>query len=91
MSSTNDINYSFGAKALIFYNRTSFKPVGIFRVISTVEFTREVEALPLTGGHRNGPWAVEAGEPTHSLTATLMEFPDFAFTELFGFLRLSCQ
>lgn len=76
------INYSFGAKALIFYNRTTFKPVGIFRVISNVEFAREIEQIPLTGGHRNGPWAVEAGEPTNTLTATLMEFPDFAFTEL---------
>ncbi len=74
--------YFFGVKGLIFYNRTTFKPVGIFRVISTVEFAREIEQLPLTGGHRNGPWATEAGEPTNTLTATLKEFPNFGFTEL---------
>lgn len=74
--------YFFGAKALVFYDRSSFVPVGIFRVLSTAEFTSEVEKLPLVGGHRNGPWAIEAGEPTYGLTATLMEFPDFAFTEL---------
>lgn len=79
---SDQVKYSFGAKALIFYNRTTFKPLGIFRVISTVEFAREIEKLPLTGGHRNGPWAIEAGEPTMTLTATLKEFPDFAFTEL---------
>jgi hypothetical protein len=78
----SDIKYSFGVKALIFYNRTNFKPVGVFRVISSVEFAREIEQLPLTGGHHNGAWAVEAGEPTNTLTATLMQFPDFAFTEL---------
>jgi hypothetical protein len=79
---SEQVKYNFGVKALIFYNRTTFKPVGIFRVISNVEFAREIEKLPLTGGHHNGPWAVEAGEPTNTLTATLMEFPDFAFTEL---------
>lgn len=78
----SDIKYNFGVKALIFYNRTTFKPVGVFRVISSVEFAREVEQLPLTGGHHNGPYAIEAGEPTNTLTATLMQFPDFAFTEL---------
>ena len=80
--STENISYNFGAKALIFYDRASFKPVGVFRVISSVEFAREIEKLPLTGGHNNGAWAIEAGEPTNSLTATLMEFPNFAFTEL---------
>lgn len=79
---SEQVKYSFGVKALIFYNRTTLKPVGAFRVISSVEFAREIEKLPLTGGHHNGPWAVEAGEPTNSLTATLMQFPDFAFTEL---------
>lgn len=74
--------YFFGVKAAIFYDRKDFKPVGVFRVISSFEFAREIEKLPLTGGHRNGPWAVEAGEPTNSLTATLMEFPNFAFTQL---------
>lgn len=76
------VNYFFGVKALIFYRPETLKPVGVFRVISSVELAREIEKLPLTGGHRNGAWAVEAGEPTNTLTATLREFPDFAFTEL---------
>tara|TARA_R110000787_G_scaffold88638_2_gene188047 strand:+ start:6409 stop:7284 length:876 start_codon:yes stop_codon:yes gene_type:complete len=79
---SDPLKYSFGVKALIFYNRDTFKPVGAFRVISSAEFAREIEQLPLVGGHHNGPWAIEAGEPTNTLTATLMQFPDFAFTEL---------
>lgn len=76
------VNYFFGVKALIFYKPETLKPVGVFRVISNVEYAREIEQLLLTGGHRNGAWASEAGEPTNTLTATLKEFPDFAFTEL---------
>ena len=79
---TEQVKYRFGVKALVFYDRDTFKPVGIFRVVSSVEFAREIEKLTLNGGHRNGPWAVEAGEPTNTLTATLMQFPNFAFTEL---------
>jgi len=75
-------NPFFGVKALIFYNRTTGKPVGAFQVISTVEFGREIEPIQLKGGHHNGAHAVEPGEPENSLTATLMEFPNFAFTEL---------
>jgi len=78
----SDIKYFYGVKGLVFYDRATAAPVGIFRVLSTVEFTSEIEKLPLAGGHRNGKWAYEAGEPEYSLTATLMEFPDFAFTQL---------
>jgi len=78
----SDIKYSFGVKALIFYNRTTLKPVGVFRVISSVEYASETEQLLLQGGHRNGAWAAEAGEPTQTLTATLKQFPNFYFTEM---------
>lgn len=77
-----NIKYNFGVKALAFYNRTTFKPLGVFRVIASAEFTREIEQMMLEGGHHNGPWAVEAGTVTHSLTATLREFPNFSYTEL---------
>ena len=52
---SDPLKYSFGVKALIFYNRDTFKPVGAFRVISSAEFAREIEQLPLVGGHHNGP------------------------------------
>ena len=74
--------YFFGLKAAIFYNLLTFVPVGIFKVLSSFEFAREIEKLPLTGGHHNGAHAVEAGEPVNTLTGTLKEFPNFAFTEL---------
>lgn len=78
----SDINYKFGVKGLIFYNRTTLKPVGVFRVISEVNFTGERPQELLEGGHHNGPWAAESGVPANTLTATLMQFPDFAYTEL---------
>lgn len=80
--SAENLSYNFGVKAAIFYNRDTFIPVGIFRVISSIELAREIEKLELTGGHNNGPYAVEAGQPVNTLTGTLMEFPNFAFTEL---------
>lgn len=71
--------YLYGVKYLIPYDKTTMKPKGIFEVIGGVEFSREVEQLMLTGGHKNGPFAVEAGEPSNGLTATLKEYPNFAF------------
>lgn len=71
--------YLFGVKYLIPYDKTTMKPKGIFEVISGVEVGREIEQLLLTGGHKDGPYAVEAGEAQNSLTATLKEYPNFAF------------
>jgi len=79
MTCTNTKKSLFGVKSLIIYDRDTYVPKGIFEVINGVEFAREVEQLPLTGGHRNSPWAIEAGEPTNTLTATLREYPNFAF------------
>jgi len=72
--------YLYGVKYLIPYNKTTMKPLGIFEVIGGVEVGREIEQLLLTGGHKDGPFAVEAGEPANSLTATLKEYPNFAFS-----------
>jgi len=80
--SAGNVSYNFGVKAAIFYNRDTFIPVGVFNVISSIELAREIEKLELTGGHNNGPYAVEAGQPVNTLSGTLMEFPNFAFTEL---------
>ncbi len=74
--------YTFGVKAGIFYDIDTFAPLGIFRVIRSAEYTKEVEAMPLTGGHRNGAWAIEQGEITHSLVMTIAELPNFLLTQL---------
>ena len=79
---TENVNPLFGAKAMIAYNRCTLEPLGIFRAISTMEYTREQEQVTLEAGHRNGPFAVEAGAVTNSITATVMEFPDFYYTKL---------
>jgi hypothetical protein len=79
---SDNVNYLFGAKALIVYDRCSFAPLGIFRAISTMEFTREVEGVLLSAGHYNGPFAVESGEPANAFSGTVMEFPNFAYTAL---------
>lgn len=72
--------YLFGVKYFIPYNLTTLKPLGIFEVIGGVEIGREIEQLLLTGGHNDGPYAVEAGEPSNSLTTTLKEYPNFAYS-----------
>ena len=72
--------YLFGVKYLVLYDLTTFIPKGIFEVIGGVEVGREIEQLFLTGGHKDSPYAVEAGEPSNSLTATIKEYPDFAFS-----------
>lgn len=71
--------YLFGVKYLIPYDLTTLKPKGIFEVLGAVEVGREIEAMLLTGGHADGPYAVEAGEPNNSITATIKEYPNFAF------------
>jgi hypothetical protein len=72
--------YLFGVKYLIPYDLVTMKPKGIFEVIGGVEVGREIEQLLLTGGHKDGPYAVEAGEPSNSIKATLKEYPNFAFS-----------
>lgn len=74
--------YLYGLKYAIPFNMTSMKPLGIFEVIGGVEISREIEQLLLEGGHKDGPFAVEAGQPSNGLTATLKEYPNFAY-ELF--------
>lgn len=69
----------FGVKYLIPYNRVTKQPYGVFRVIGSVEFANEIEMVPLEGGHSPAPWAVEEGQPSVSITATLREYPDFSF------------
>lgn len=72
--------YLFGVKYLIPFDLTTFKPKGIFEVIGAVEVSREIEQLLLEGGHANGPFAVEAGAPSNGITATLKEYPNFAYS-----------
>jgi len=83
MTCSNGKKYFFGVKSLILYDQDTFVPKGIFEVIGSVEYSEEIEKLLLTGGHRKGAWAIEAGEPALSLTATLKEYPNFAF-EMFA-------
>lgn len=71
--------YLFGIKYLIPYDRTTLKPKGIFEVIGGVEVGREIEQLFLNGGHKSSPFAVEGGEENNTMTATLREYPNFAF------------
>lgn len=72
--------YLYGVKYLVPYDLTTLKPKGIFEVIGAVEIGREIEQMLLTGGHKDGPYAVEAGEPNNSINATLKEYPNFAFS-----------
>lgn len=79
---TENVNPLFGAKALIAYNRKTFKPLGIFRAITTMEYTREQEQVLLEAGHHNGPFAAEPGAVANAIVANVMEFPNFAYTAL---------
>lgn len=72
--------YLYGIKYAIPYDLDTMEPKGIFEVIGSVEVSREIEQMLLTGGHKDGPYAVEAGEPTNGLTATLKEYPNFSYS-----------
>lgn len=74
----------FGVKYLIPYNTLSFKPFGVFRVIQEFAFERAIDLVDLNGGHVSGAWDTEPGQPDNSITATLREYPFFAFEVLEG-------
>lgn len=71
--------YLFGVKYLIPFDVVTMKPKGIFEVIGGVEVAREIEKMLLEGGHIDGPYAVESGAVSNTMTATIKEYPDFAF------------
>ncbi len=71
--------YFYGIKHAIFYNITTGVPYGVFNVIETIKFERSIENILLTGGHQDGAFAVESGEPTNTLSGTFKEHPSFAF------------
>ena len=68
--------YLYGVKYLVPYNLTTMKPIGLFEVLGAVEVGREIEQMLLEGGHADGPWAVEAGSPSNSISATIKEYED---------------
>jgi hypothetical protein len=73
--------YLYGVKYAILSDLTSQKPLGIFEVIGGIEISREIEQLLLEGGHYDGAFAVEAGQPSNGITATLKEYPNFAYSQ----------
>lgn len=74
----------WGAKYFIPYNRTTFKPYGVFQVMQEVALERSIEQVELLGGDAAGAWDSEAGQPENSITGTFREFPNFAFEMLEG-------
>ncbi|KKN72954.1 hypothetical protein LCGC14_0405080 [marine sediment metagenome] len=74
----------FGIKYAIAYDRCSFKPFGLWRVIGEMNLDRSIDNVPNTGGHISGAWDSEFGQPENSIALTVRELPFFAFTVLEG-------
>lgn len=75
---------AFGIKYAIAYDRCSFKPNGIWRVIGNLNLVRSIENVANVGGHIGGAWDSEFGQPENSLELTVRELPFFAFSVLEG-------
>ena len=69
----------YGVKYAVPYDRATFQPYGIFRVIQEFNFARSIEFNDLTGGDIQGAWDSEPGQPENSMDGTLREYPFFAF------------
>lgn len=72
----------YGAKYAIPYNIATGVPCGVFRVLQEVNFERKVEFNDLNGGDSMGAWDSEMGQPENSISMTLKEYPNFAFSLL---------
>ena len=82
-------NPFFGAKSFIPYARASYIPYGVFEVVQEVSLERSADKVKLTGGNAPGAYAAEYGQPENAITATLKEYPHFAFELLEGITAVS--
>jgi len=70
----------FGIDIVMPYNLVSKQPYGLFRVTQELTSERARESVKLLGGHVDGAWDDEPGEPENPFSMIIREFPDFMYT-----------
>jgi hypothetical protein len=74
----------YGVHSLTLYNRSTFEPYGIIKIVGSLEIALSSSFNDLNGGSSRYPWDTEAGVIDTQLTGTIKEIPDFAFEKFLG-------
>ena len=74
----------FGVHTVTPYNITTGLPMGIARVLGSVELSSEGEIISLAGGSSKYSWKNERGLISAEISLTLREYPPFLFEALLG-------
>lgn len=74
----------YGVHSLCMYNRTTFEPYGIIKILGSLEIALSGSFNDLNGGSSRYPWDSESGVIDTQLTGTIKEIPDFAFEKFLG-------
>jgi len=74
----------YGVHSLTLYDRTSWVPFGIIKVVGSLNLALSGSFNDLFGGSSRFAWESEQGVLDTSLTGNIKEVPDFAFEKFLG-------
>lgn len=74
----------YGVHSLTLYDRTTWEPFGIIKILGSVNFELTGSFNDLYGGSNRYPWDSEAGVVETNITGTIKEVPDFIFDKFTG-------
>jgi hypothetical protein len=66
------------------YNRATFEPYGIIKIVGSLKIALSSSFTDLNGGSSRFPWASEGGLIDTQISGTIKEIPDFAFEKFLG-------
>lgn len=74
----------YGVHSLTLYNRETYEPYGIMKVLGSLSTALTGQFNDIFGGSSRYPWDSEAGVIDTALTGTIKELPNFAFEKFLG-------
>ena len=74
----------YGVHSLTMYDRSTFLPFGILKVVGGLNLGLTGQFTDLNGGSSRYAWDSEPGVLTATLTGTIKEYTNFAFERLLG-------
>jgi hypothetical protein len=74
----------YGVHSLTLYNRSTFEPFGLIKIVGNLEIALSSSFNDLNGGSSRYPWDTEAGVIDTQISGTIKEIPDFAFEKFLG-------
>lgn len=74
----------YGVHSLTLYNRETFEPYGIIKVIGSLSTALSGQFNDIFGGSSRYAWDSEPGVIDSTLTGTIKELPNFAFEKFLG-------